>query len=205
MLKHADVVFITGSGDPFVSKNFRQLMTALTFADYPQLRFKIMTNGMLFNPRQWAEFPMLAGRVSMLKISIDAATGPTHETLRLGAHWPTVLENLHFAGQLTGEGQIDQFDLIFVVQHANYREMGDAVDLAKAVGATGIYFSRLTNWGTYSAAGYAARAVCLPNHPEHAEFLAAMRDPRLDDPMVLLGDLVEFAPEGYKQARVFVH
>lgn len=205
MLKHAEIVFITGSGDPFASKNFRRLMTALTPEDYPRLRFQIMTNGMLFTPRQWAEFPTLHGRVDMLKISIDAATGPTHEMLRLGAHWPTMLENLRFAGQLAAQGLIDQFDLVFVVQQANYREMGDAVDLARSLGATGIYFARLTNWGTFSAEAYAARAVCVPGHPEFPAFLEAMRDPRLYDPMVLLGDLVEFAPEGCEQARAFVH
>jgi hypothetical protein len=205
MLKQAEVVFVTGSGDPFASKNFRHLIAALTVADYPDLRFQIMTNGMLFTPRQWAEFPTLHGRVAMLKISIDAATAATHEALRLGAHWDTMLDNMRFAGRLAAAGQIDQFDLVFVVQQANFREMGDAVDLAKNLGATGIYFARLTNWGTFSAAGYAARAVCVPGHPEHHAFVDAMRDPRLYDPIVLLGDLVEFAPEGAKQARVFVH
>ena len=205
MLKGAEIVFVTGSGDPFASKNFRQLLTALTVDEYPNLRFQIMTNGMLLTPRQWSEFPALHGRVAMLKISIDAACGATHETLRLGARWETMLDNMRFAGGLVAEGQIDQFDLVFVVQQANYREMGDAVDLARSLGATGIYFSRLTNWGTFSAAGFAARAVCAPDHPEHAAFLDAMRDPRLYDPIVMLGDLAEFAPEGATLARAFVH
>jgi sulfatase maturation enzyme AslB (radical SAM superfamily) len=205
MLKTAEIVFVTGSGDPFASKNFRRLITALTVEDYPRLRFQIMTNGMLLTERQWAEFPTLHGRVAMLKISIDAACAATHETLRLGARWDTMLENIRFAGRLVAEGQIDQLDLVFVVQQANFREMGDAVDLARTLGATGIYFSRLTNWGTFSTAGYAARAVCAPDHPEHAAFLEAMRDPRLYDPIVLLGDLLEFAPEDARQARTFVH
>lgn len=205
MLKHAEVVFVTGSGDPFASKNFRQLMAALTPQDYPRLRFQIMTNGMLFSPRQWAEFPMLHGRVAMLKISIDAATGPTHEALRLGAKWDTMLDHMAFAGHLATMGQIDQFDLVFTVQHANFREMGHAVDLAQQVGATGIYFARMTNWGTFSAQDYARRAVFLPAHPDHAQFLEAMRDPRLHQPMVMLGDLAEFAPEGAGAGRIFVH
>ncbi len=205
MLKHADIVFVTGSGDPFASKNFRQLLTALTPQDYPHLRFQIMTNGMLFTPRQWAGFPNLHGRVAMLKISIDAATGPTHEALRLGARWDTMYENMRFAGQLARSGVIDQFDLVFTVQHANFREMGAAVDLAKAVGATGIYFARMTNWGTFSASDYADRAVFVPGHRDHPAFLAAMADARLRDPMVMLGDLAEFAPDRAGQGRIFVH
>ena len=189
MLKSAKTVFVTGSGDPFASKNFRQLMTALTPQDYPELKFQIMTNGMLFTPRQWEMFPALHRRVALLKISVDAATGPTHETLRLGAHWPTVLENMTFAGSLLSAGMIDNFELVFTVQDDNFREMGDAVDLAHRVGANGLYFARLTNWGTFSPEAYRQKAVFLAPHPDHAAFQQAMQDNRLDDPIVLLGDL----------------
>lgn len=204
MLKEAKTVFITGSGDPFASKNFRRLMTELTPEDYPDLGFQIMTNGMLFTPKQWDTFPSLHGRVRMLKISVDAATGPTHELLRRGAHWPTVLENMRFAGDLAKEGLVDQFDLIFVVQQENFREMGDAIDLAKSVGATGVYFARITNWGTFSDAAFTDKSVFMPSHPEYSDFIEAMQDERLRDPMVMLGDLNEFLAEPVTETRAFV-
>ena len=192
MLKGAGIVFITGSGDPFASKNFRRLMEQLTPGDYPDLKFQIMTNGMLFTPAQWENFPALHGRVDTLKISVDAASGFTHEALRRGARWPVMLENMRFAGDLTAAGQIDRFTLVFVVQDANFREMGDAVDLAERVGATGILFARLTNWGTFSTGEYRDKAVFLPGHPQHLEFLEAMQDSRLRQPAVTLGDLQPF-------------
>lgn len=192
MLKNAKRVMVTGSGDPFASKNFRRLLEQLTPEEYPDLRFQVMTNGMLFTPAQWANFPTLHGRTAVLKISIDAATGPTHELLRRGARWPVVLENMRFAGELTKAGLIDNFDLVFVVQQENFREMGDAVDLAKSVGATCVYFARITNWGTFSDAEYQAKSVFLPTHPDHAEFLDRMQDPRLLDPIAFLGDLLPF-------------
>jgi sulfatase maturation enzyme AslB (radical SAM superfamily) len=205
MLREAEVVFVTGSGDPFASKNFRNLLHALTPEAYPALRFQIMTNGMLLTPAQWRAFPALHGRVKVLRISIDAATGPTHEQLRFGARWPVMLENLAFAGRLTAQGEAEHFELIFVVQQDNFREMGDAVDLAQHVGATGIHFTRLTNWGTFTLAQYRNKAVFLPTHGDHAEFLACMRDARLRDPMVLLGDLLEFAGPDAANSRVFVY
>ena len=192
MLKDAKRVIVTGSGDPFASKNFRRLMLQLTPEDYPELKFQIMTNGMLFTPRQWASFPALHGRTSVLKISVDAATGPTHELLRRGAHWPVMLENMAFAGELAAKKLVDYYELVFTVQQENFREMGDAVDLAKAVGAQAVYFARMTNWGTFSDREYADKAVFLPSHPEHEDFLRHMADPRLRDPMVLLGDMTEF-------------
>lgn len=204
MLKEAKTVFVTGSGDPFASKNFRRLMTELTPEDYPDLGFQIMTNGMLFTPKQWEAFPSLHGRVRMLKISVDAATGPTHELLRRGAQWPTMLKNMRFAGDLAEKGLVDQFDLIFVVQQENFREMGDAIDLAKEVGATGVYFARITNWGTFSDAEFSDKAVFMPSHPEYDAFIEVMQDKRLRDPMVMLGDLAEFIDEPLAVSRAFV-
>jgi MoaA/NifB/PqqE/SkfB family radical SAM enzyme len=205
LLKGARTVFVTGSGDPFASKNFRRLMEQLTPEDYPELGFQIMTNGMLFTERQWENFPALHRRVKILKISIDAATGPTHELLRRGARWPVMLENMAFAGGLTARGEVDHFELVFTVQAENYREMGDAVDLARSVGATGVYFARITNWGTFTDDQYRDKAVFLAGHAEHGEFLRHMQDPRLRDPMVLLGDLHPFVQTRVEEHRKFQH
>lgn len=194
LLESAKLVFVTGSGDPFASKNFRRLLQQLTPQAYPNLRFQIMTNGMLFTPRQWADFPAIHRRVAILKISIDAATGPTHELLRRGARWPVMLENLAFAGRLLATGDVDDFELIFTVQRENYREMGDAVDLAKRVGAHRVRFSRITNWGTFTEQQYRDKAVFLSGHPDYDDFLAAMADPRLREPAAVVGDLDEFLP-----------
>lgn len=195
LLKEAKTVFVTGSGDPFASKNFRRLMLELTPEDYPGLTFEIMTNGMLFTRKQWEAFPTLHGRTHKLRISIDAATGPTHELLRRGARWPVMLENMAFAGELTAQGLISDYDLVFTVQAENFHEMGDAVDLAKRMGARLICFSRITNWGTFSDVEYANKAVFLPSHPDHAAFLEAVQDPRLRDPIVMLGDISAFLCE----------
>ena len=172
---------------------------------YPHLRFQIMTNAMLLTPVQWDAFPALHGRVKILKISTDAATAPTHEKLRRGSHWPTVLANMAFAGQLVARGDVEYFDITYTVQNDNFREMGDAVDLAKQVGASGIHFVRITNWGTFIPDQYRDKAVFLPGHPDHAAFLASMRDPRLLDPMVLLGDLEVFVGPRETPGRTYLY
>jgi len=192
LLRESKLVFITGSGDPFASKNFRKLMERLGPEEYPDLRFQVMTNGMLFNRREWDRFPALHNRVAYLRISLDAATGPTHELLRRGARWPVMEENLAFAAELRAAGLIDRLDLTFVVQTDNYREMGDAVDLAYRFGADSMAFFRLTNWGTYTPAQYARHAVFMPSHPEHPDFIEAMQDPRLKDPMAEIFELNQF-------------
>lgn len=192
LLQDARIVVITGSGDPFASKNFRQLMRDLTLEAYPDLQFHIMTNAMLLTPRQWESFPALHGRVAELKISVDAAREGTHERLRRGSNWATMLKNLAFAGALTAEGMVHRFELTFVVQADNYEEMGDFVDLAHSVGASGVYFARIQNWGNFTDEEYRDRAVFLSSHPLYEDFLRHMQDPRLRDPIVWLGNLQLF-------------
>lgn len=192
MLRDCALVDITGSGDPFASKNFRRLIEQLGPEDYPDLRFQVMTNAMLLTRREWDRFPALHNRVKSLRISLDAATGPTHELIRRGARWAVMLENLAFAQELRRAGLVDHLDFIFIVQAENFREMGDFVDLGHRFGVDAVKFFRMTNWGTFSAAEFAAKAVFMPAHADHGAFVGAMQDRRLRDPLVDLNDLMAF-------------
>lgn len=195
MLRGAKSVFITGSGDPFASKNFRRLIEQLGPEDYPDLRFRIMTNAMLLTPREWERFPALHGRVERLQISIDGASAQTHEALRRGARWSVMQENLRFAASLRKQGLISELLLSFTVQNLNYHEMGAACDLTEELEADTIYFGKITNWGTFSPAEYAGHAVFDPAHPNHDDFLIRMADPRLLGPRVWLGNLSAYLPQ----------
>lgn len=192
LLMDTDIVVITGSGDPFASKNCRKLMESLDAETYPKLKVNLMTNGMLLTPKEWEKFPNLHGRVGALRVSIDAATKETHEALRRGSHWETMLENLAFFSRLRAEKQIDSYEFGFVVQQENYREMGDFVDLARSLGVDKVGFNCVTNWGTFTKEEYTAKAVFLGIHPEHEQFKQALRDPRLKDPIVIINDLRDF-------------
>ena len=77
--------------------------------------------------------------------------------------------------------------------------------MSSRVGATGVCFARITNWGTFTDDQYRAKAVFLSSHPEHEEFLQHMQDPRLRDPIVLLGDLHPFVEVPVEEHRKFVH
>ena len=80
----------------------------------------------------------------------------------------------------------------FVVQKDNYKEMGEAVDLAKRVNANSVYFARLTNWRTFTSEEYRKKAVFMSEHHNFYDFVNHMQDPRLKDPIVLLNDLAHF-------------
>ncbi|GAA0739737.1 hypothetical protein CA233_15285 [Sphingomonas sp. ABOLD] len=134
--------------------------------------------------------PALHKRVFSLQISIDGASAAAHELLRRGARWEVMQQNLRFAAGLLEQGLIERLSLSFTVQAENFHEMGEG-----SLNATSIYFGKVANWGTFSPAEYAAKAVFLPDHPQHQAFLAAMADPRLRSPRVQRGNLLEFLPE----------
>jgi MoaA/NifB/PqqE/SkfB family radical SAM enzyme len=130
LLATADEVIITGSGDPFASRTFRKLLGWISNETCPNLKVMLMTNGLLFTEKEWAKFPNLKGKIKLVKVSMDGATKETHELLRRGSRWETMMENLPFIGTLRPKGDIHNYELVFVVQEENYREMGDFVDLA---------------------------------------------------------------------------
>lgn len=194
LLEIAREAFITGSGDPFASRTFRKILGWISKETCPELEIILMTNGMLFTEKEWAKFPNLRGKVKIVKVSLDGATKETHEALRRGSKWETMSKNLPFIGSLIPKGDIKAYELVFVVQKENFREMGAFVDLAKSVGATSVWFERITNWGTFSTEQYEEKAIFNRTHALHDEFLQAMTDARLRDPMVTLNSLAEYLP-----------
>lgn len=79
-------------------------------------------------------------------------------------------------------------------------EMPDFVDLGKRFNVDTVYFSQLVNWGTYSEEEYRSRAIHLPNHPRHPEFLELLNMEILRESTVYLGNLAELANKTEKQS-----
>ncbi len=125
-------------------------------------------------------------------VAVDGASKESHELLRRGSKWDVMMKNMPFIGTLKAKGHIGEYRLVFVVQKENFHEMGAFVDLAKEVGADSVAFERVTNWGTFTPEQYAEKAVFVPTHPQYGEFMTAISDPRLRDPMVMMGSLGEF-------------
>ncbi len=188
LLADARLVKITGSGDPFASNHYRQLMTRLDGTAFPNLKLEIQTNGLLLDRQSWAEL-RLDGRVDSIWVSIDAARRETYELVRRGGAFRKLLKCLVFISRMRRDGRFRFFELAFVVQWRNYREIPEAIALARRIGADSISFQVIRNWGTFTLAEFQRQAIADPSHPEHGQFLQVLRDPRLLWPEVQLGNL----------------
>jgi len=185
------LVSVTGSGDPFASRVFRDFLFALDGSKFPRLSVNLQTNGTLFTEKTWNNMAKIHGRVGSVLVSLDAASAATYAIVRRGGDWDQLLANLDFLAGLRRAGRIRELILYFVVQRANFHEMADFARLGKRLNADRITFQRAVNWGTWSRAEYADQAVWKPGHPDHAAFARVMAAPVLADPAVFLGNLAQ--------------
>ncbi len=188
LLINAQSIKITGSGDPFGSNHFRHVLRRLTAQNADEPRLQLQTNGVLFDARAWDELG-LQGHVKSVWVSVDATEPDTYAVLRRDGDFDRLMANLQFLATKRQEGQIGELRLDFVVQAANFRQMPAFAQMAQDIGADGVHFLMLRNWGTFSPDVYQSMAVTFDTHPDHPAFLDVLDDPRLNAHGVDLGNL----------------
>jgi hypothetical protein len=184
LLRTLKFLDINPAGEIFSSKPSRRILEMVSREDCPDLHIDIISNGTLFTEKEWRKFPNLNGMVRAVRISTDAATKPTFESLRRLAVWEVFVENMEFLGWLRKNGEIQQLKFSFTYQLGNFREMIAFVDFAKSFNCDFVVFERLQNLGAFSWDEFRARAVHLGEHPLHQEFLAIVGDPIFGQPAV---------------------
>ena len=194
LLKNAQYVNVTGSGDPFGSKHFRRLLKRITKEEFPKLKIDLHTNGQLFDERAWSDLG-LEDFVRYVQISIDAANADTYKIVRRGGDFGRLLENLQFVKQLKLAGQIDLLEFSMVVQARNFLEMPDFVRLGTEYAADKTSFYMIRNWGTFGEDEFREQFIGSSLHPRHGEFLTVLKDPLLSHPIAMTGNMLFYAGE----------
>jgi len=185
-------VNITGSGDPFGSKLFRELLFNVDCERCPNININLQTNGVMFTEKYWNKMHKLHNNINTVIVSYDAGTEETYNITRRGGNWDQLQTNMEFLSRLRQEGFIKELRIDFVVQQANYKEMVEVVRIGKRLKLDKVYFSLIVNWGTWTNEQYMYRAVYSKNHPEYDDFIKVLSDPILDDDIVDLGNVTQF-------------
>lgn len=133
----------------FVSEAYKRIYqsTNMNHIDY----IRILSNGTLFNEKNWKEFKKNKNGKILLTASVDAATKETYEAIRRNGNFDTLKANMAFAGELRRKGELAYLRMNFVVQKRNYKEMIDFVKWGLEIGADEVFFTKILNWGTFSA------------------------------------------------------
>jgi glycosyltransferase involved in cell wall biosynthesis/MoaA/NifB/PqqE/SkfB family radical SAM enzyme len=190
-LRDARVLYITGSGDPFGSPHFFEWLCTMDTAKMPNLeRIHLHTNGLLWTPRRWQTIPeKTRSLIRAATVSIDAATAETYAVNRRGGDFETLLQRLAFISGLRRNGPLAYLEIHMTVQANNFQEMPLFARLGRGHDCDRVSFHQLLDWGSFSPAEYAARAIQLPSHPQHQALLEQLRDETLEDPIVYLSNL----------------
>ncbi|MEK7720971.1 MAG: radical SAM protein [Elusimicrobiota bacterium] len=194
--RELEELFIEGSGDPFGSPFTLEWLRSMKKANMPKLKLiRLHTNGQLLTPEMWKTIPSdIRELIKDVEISIDAATPETYHINRRGGRFETLLQNLLFLGELRKSRTLKSLAFSMVVQENNFREMPAFVSLGKQFDATCVYFSSIHN-RIFSEAEFLRRAVHLPAHPGHPEFVRLLKDKVFTDPVVFLGNLTAVSGE----------
>ena len=187
--------YISGGGEAFASKHYRSILAALNRTEYPGLYLYLITNGQLTSAERWRQFPDLLEMIDILSVSIDAARADTYERLRHPGKWGSLMKNLELIAEMRRTGAIRRFEVNFVVQEENYREIPEFVALADRLGVDSIWFQRLTNYGAFEEGAFAKADVTAPSHPKHTELLDILRSPVMKHPAITMEMLMPLLPE----------
>jgi hypothetical protein len=164
-------LYLTGSGDPFVSVGFRNYLRNFNPKKYPKLtKIHFHTNASMWTKEMWDSMPNVQKYVKSCEISIDAGTRDTYENkTRLGGKWDTLLDNLNFISTIE---TLKSVKTSFVVQDSNYMEMETFYNLMYSIFGkkVNVFFGKITNWGTFSEGEFKLKQVWDTNHPEHGLF-----------------------------------
>jgi MoaA/NifB/PqqE/SkfB family radical SAM enzyme len=131
-------VQFTGGGEPTVHPNWEEL---LDYAQCLGMKTGLVTNGIKLKPS-----PVL-NRLTWLRISLDAGSRITYETVRRHRGWDKAMAALELAGSLKGP----LVGVGFVITAENWSEIADAAHLVKAAR---IPYIRLSAMFSHKGADY---------------------------------------------------
>ena len=164
---------ITGSGDPWGSKVFREKLLELDLRDKPHIRLKFKSNGVMLTEKIWNKMWRLHNNIDQIGVSWDAATEPTYTITRREGDFKQLQKNMRFINDVAASYPDINFHFDFVVQADNYHEIHKFVDMKinEYPNARHVMFTVLSDWGTWFNDGYEKRAVWKETHPWHKNLM----------------------------------
>jgi len=141
LLPELEVIKLSGNGDPFFQKETREFLQTFPVKKFPDIKFEILTNGLLLNEKMWNSIKH--NKFKSINISIDAASKETYEKIRIGGQWETLQNNLKFISKLKKQQKIEKFFINMTVMKSNYKELKDFALMGKKLDCDKVYFHKI--------------------------------------------------------------
>ena len=136
---HLETVMFGGFGEPTAHPRILDMIRAVKALG---LRVEMTTNATLLDDALIEG--LLRERLDTLWVSLDGTTAESFETIREGASFPLVLENVERLARRNGrDGHTIEIGIAFVVMKTNFRDVKHLDRLARSVGARRILVSHV--------------------------------------------------------------
>lgn len=177
--KSLESLLITGSGDPFYSKIYRDYLINFDSTKYPNLKsIHIVTNGQLLTEKMWQSLKSKPF-IKFIEISLDAGSKDTYEKItRLNGDWDKLLDNIKF---LSTQSEISKMFFSIVVSKYNYKEMYDAYKIIEDIFKNSkikfdLNYRQIVYWSSsaYSIQDLNKISIFDPIHPEFKDFITEL-------------------------------
>ena len=145
IIPFTECLYVAGYGEVFVSKIYQQMLHNIAYIPHLGLQ----SNGLLFSENYIRQLAEKCDSLSIF-ISIDAASRETYEKIRRGGNFEKLMNNLFTIRSLRLAGVISYFEIAFVLQYENRKEIADFIRLGTQLQVDNIAFTKINNWGTYS-------------------------------------------------------
>jgi MoaA/NifB/PqqE/SkfB family radical SAM enzyme len=138
ILPHAKAVMLSLGSEPLTSPHFVSILRMTARHQVPEVGF--YTNGLLMTDRLVEA--VLEHRVTLIAISVDGATKKTFESIRRGADFDVLLNNVRRLVRRRAEtgGRLPRLRFGVVMMRQNIEELPDIVTLAWRLGVEELNF-----------------------------------------------------------------
>jgi MoaA/NifB/PqqE/SkfB family radical SAM enzyme len=181
---------ITGSGDPFASKLYREFLFSIDGKKYPNLKIGLQTNGVMMTPKYWEKISRIHNNIIHIMISVDAATKEVYDKIRIGGDWDLLNDNLkHLKQEIEKNDYKFYVEMSFILQQKNYKDLPKFVELANWYGFTPVTYL-IYPW--YESSFFTDAMIYKEEHSEYNNFLETLRHPNFDKYNVKWGNVTPY-------------
>ena len=175
LLKDIEYIAANGSGEIFISKFYKNLLKKVS-AKYPNIKYMIMTNGLLCNEKTLKELN-IEDKLKYVIVSLHAITEETYNKMVKGSNFKKVINNIKYLSQLKKDDKMDCFALSFVITSLNYKELPQFIEFAYSVNAIPQFWCVREDEGYLDPDSLRKYNVANPEHPDHQDFLKVLTNP----------------------------
>lgn len=177
ILKDAEELTLSTTADPFASRNTRLLLKTAA-KKYPNLKFNLLTNGLLFDKYNCDETG-ITDRISNVMFSIHGGNEETYNKITRNGNFERIKKNLKWASSLKSEGKIKGLYLAFVISSKNYDNIPQFIEFAKENNAVALFWYCI-DWGGNLNHSDEPLSINNPSHPKYKDFLNVINSIELE-------------------------